>query len=71
MSHPAPQLWILCNDCFTILQIQSGQERHAHYINGFFERNPIQNNLVILEQNRCGVLLTLNLHLGFFIDFTK
>ena len=37
----------------------------------FFERNPIQNNLVILEQNRCGVLLTLNLHLGFFIDFTK
>ena len=71
MSHPTSQIRILCNDCFTILQIESGQEKHGNYINVFFERNLIQSNLVILEQNRYGVLLTLNLHSGFFIDFTQ
>ena len=71
MSHPASYLWIRCKDCFTILHNERGQERHGNYINGFPERNLIQINLVILEQKLCGVLLTLNLLSGFFINFTQ
>ena len=67
MSHPALQLWIRCKDCFTILHIERGQERHGNYINGFSEIYLIQSNLVILEQKWYGVLLTLNLLSGLFI----
>ena len=41
MSHPASQLWISCNDCFTILHNERDQERHGNYINDFSERNLI------------------------------
>ena len=50
MSHPASQLWILCNDCFTILHNEMGQERHGNYINRFPEflkKNLAHRNLVI------------------------
>ena len=59
MSHPASQFWIRC------------KERHGNYINGFSERSLIQCNWVILEQKWDGVLLTLNLLSGFFINFTQ
>ena len=39
MSHLASQLWIRCNDCFTILHNERGEERHGNYINGFSEIN--------------------------------
>ena len=67
MSNPASKLWILCNDCFTVLRNESGQERHGNYINGFSERNFIQSNLEILKQNWYGVLFTQ----VTFIDFTQ
>ena len=67
MLHPASQFWIQCKDCFTILHIERGQERHGNYINGFSEIYLIQSNLVILEQKWYGVLLTLNLLSGLFI----
>ena len=67
MSHLASQLWFCCKDYFTILQNERGQERHENYINDFSERNLIQSNLVILEQKKYGVLLTLNLLPGFSI----
>ena len=63
--HPASQLWIRCEDCFTILHNETGQERHGNFNNGFSE-NLFQSNLVILEQKWYGVLLTLNL-LRFFL----
>ena len=71
MSHPVSQFWIRRKDCFTILHNKRVQERHGNYINGFSERNLIQSNLVILEQKWDGVLLTLNLLSGFFINFTQ
>ena len=67
MSHTASQLWIRCEDCFTILHNERGQERHVNYINSFSERNLIQSNLVILEQKSYGILLTFNLLSGFFV----
>ena len=42
MSHPASQLWIRCKDYFTIFYSERDQERHANYINGFSEKNLIQ-----------------------------
>ena len=71
MSHPVLELWVCWKDCFTILHNERVQERHESYINGFFERNLIQSNLVILEQRLYGVLVTMNLLSGFFINFTQ
>ena len=57
--------------CFTILHNERDQERRGNIINDFSERNLIQSNLVILEQKWYGVLLTLNLRSGFFINFIQ
>ena len=71
MSQPALQLWICCKDRFTTLQNKKGQERHGNYNNRFPEGNLTLSNLVILEQKCYGILLTLNLPSGFFINFTQ
>ena len=68
-SHPASQLWIRCSDSFTILHNERGQKRHGNYINGFFKRNLVHSNLVILKKKWCGVLITLNLLSGIFLFF--
>ena len=71
ISHLASPFWIRCSNCFTILHNERGQGRHGNYINGFSERNLFHSSLVILEQKWYGVLLTLNLLSGFFINFTQ
>ena len=71
MSHAASQLWICCNDCFTILHNERGRERHGNNFNGFSERDFPQSNFATLEQKWYGFLLTLNLLSGFFINFTQ
>ena len=48
-----------------------GPRENTSYINGFSQRNLIHSNLVILQQKWYGVLLTLNLLSGFFINFTQ
>ena len=71
MAHPTSQLWIHCKECFAILHNERAQERHGNDINVFSERNVIQSNLFILEQKWYGVLITLDLLSGFFINFTQ
>ena len=50
MSHLASELWICCNDCFTFLHNEMGQEICENYINGFSEKNSVHSNMVILQQ---------------------
>ena len=71
MANPASQLWISCKDCFPILHNERDQKRHENYINGFSERNLIEGNLIILAQKWYGVLITLDLLSGFFINFAQ
>ena len=42
------QLWISCQDCFTILYSERGQDIHGNYIDGFSEKSLIPGSLVIL-----------------------
>ena len=70
MSHPASQLWVLYKDYFTILHNESSQ-RDMGILLMVFLKKILFSNLVILEQKWGRVLLTLNLLLGFFINFTQ
>ena len=45
-NDTSAQLWICCKECSTILHNEKGQESHGNYVNGFFQKNPIQGNLV-------------------------
>ena len=59
ISHLASQLWIRCNDCFTILNNERSQDRYGNYVNGFSERNLVHSKfghfgtkIVILHNKR-------------------
>ena len=57
MSHPASQLWIHCNDCFTILHNERGQETHGNYmvsvtVSVLLTLNLLSAFLLILHKNR-------------------
>ena len=62
------QLWISCQDCFTILYSERGQDIHGNYIDGFSEKSLIPGSFIILVQ-KWYVLMTLDLLSGFFFFF--
>ena len=67
------QFWINCEDCFfNFAQWKGPRETLKLYWRFFWKKSYcIQSNLIILEQKWYGVLFTLTLFSGFFINFTQ